>query len=57
MKDLVKYAGVIVILAGVAILVITGLQNTVTNFKLTFAAILLVAGFIAHILINKFVKD
>lgn len=55
MKDILKYAGVIVVLIGAIVLIIPGLMHTTSNATLTAAAILLVIGFVAHIVINRFV--
>lgn len=55
MKDILKYAGVIAVLIGAIVLIIPGLMHTTSNGTLTAAGIFLVVGFIAHIVINRFV--
>jgi len=56
MKDLLKNAGLIVILVGVIILAIVIFTKSQTNAKLAISAILVVGGLLLHIFINKYVK-
>lgn len=55
MKDILKYAGVILVLIGALVLIIPGLMHTTSNSTLSAAGILLVVGFVAHIILNRFV--
>lgn len=55
MKDFLKYAGVVVVLIGALVLIIPGFLHTTSNATLTVAGILLVIGFVAHIVLNRFV--
>ena len=54
-KDLLKNAGLLVILAGVILLGIVVYTKVQTNSQLTLSLVLIVGGLIGHILINKFV--
>lgn len=55
MKDILKYAGVIVVLIGALVLIIPGLLHTTNNSTLSVAGALLIVGFVAHIILNRFV--
>jgi hypothetical protein len=54
-KELLKNAGLIVILAGVIVLGIVVFTKVQTNTHLSLSLILIVGGLLAHIVINKFV--
>jgi len=56
LKNLIKNAGLLIILIGViflGIVVFTGVQ---TNAHLTLSLVLIVGGLLSHIIINKFVE-
>ena len=55
LKELLKIAGLLVILAGVIILGVVVFTKVQTNSHLTFSLILIVGGLLAHIMINKYV--
>ena len=55
LKELLKNAGLLVILAGVIILGIVVFAGTQTNAHLGLSLGLILGGLVAHILINKFV--
>ncbi len=54
MKDLIKYTGIIVILMGVGVLAFTKLTGISNNRWLLIGLVLVLAGFVGHILINKY---
>jgi len=54
-KDLLKNAGLLVILAGVIVLGVVVFTKVQTNSHLTLSLALIIGGLVAHILINKFV--
>ncbi|MBQ7824561.1 MAG: hypothetical protein IJ338_10415 [Bacteroidaceae bacterium] len=54
MKDLIKYTGIIFILIGVAILAFTKLTGISSNKWLLIGLLWVLAGFIGHIVINKY---
>jgi len=54
-KDLLKNAGLLVILAGVIILGVVVFTKVQTNSQLTLSLVLIIGGLIGHILINKYV--
>ena len=54
-KDLLKNAGLLVILAGVILLGVVVYTKVQTNSQLTISLVLIIGGLIGHILINKFV--
>ena len=54
MKELIKYTGVILILAGVVVLASTKLMGISTNTWLLTGLLLVLVGFIGHIVINKY---
>jgi hypothetical protein len=56
MKDLLKNLGLISILAGVVILSIAVFKETQTNTKLIVSLILVIAGLLGHILLNKYIE-
>jgi hypothetical protein len=55
LKELLKNAGLLVILAGVIILGIAVFSGSQTNSHLSLSLGLVVGGLIAHIIINKMV--
>ncbi len=55
LKELLKNAGLLVILAGVIVLGVTVFTKVQTNGHLAFSLILVIGGLIAHIVINKMV--
>jgi uncharacterized protein YjeT (DUF2065 family) len=55
-KDLIRNAGLLVILAGVIILAITVYNGSQTNAYLSLSLILIIAGLLGHIIINKVVN-
>lgn len=55
LKDLLKNAGLLVILAGVIVLGVSVFAKVQTNSNLSLSLILVVGGLIAHIVINKMV--
>jgi hypothetical protein len=55
LKDLLKNAGLIVILAGVIILGIVVFKGVQTNSTLAVSLVLVIVGLLGHIVINKIV--
>ena len=55
LKDLIKNAGLLVILAGVVILSIVVFSGSQTNSYLSLSLVLVIVGLLGHILINKMV--
>ena len=55
LKDLLKNAGLLVILAGVVILSIVVFSGSQTNSYLSLSLVLVIVGLLGHILINKMV--
>lgn len=55
MKDVLKNLGILSIIAGVVILSIAVFKETHTNTTLAISLILIVAGLIGHILLNKYI--
>lgn len=53
MKELIKYAGIILVLAGAAILAIPQFMGCMTNALLGSGLITIIIGIIAHIVINR----
>ncbi len=53
LKDLLKNAGLLIILAGVIVLGISVFTGVQTNSHLSISLGLIVGGLIAHIVINK----
>jgi uncharacterized membrane protein HdeD (DUF308 family) len=53
MNELLKYLGVIILLIGVAVLAVPFLNGTQSNTLLLTGLGLIIAGFFAHIFINK----
>ena len=56
MKELLKYLGIIVMLIGVIILAVYNFGNYPGNALLITAGILIVAGAIGHVILNKYIK-
>lgn len=54
-KELIRNAGLLVILAGVIVLAITVYQGSQTNAYLSLSLVLIIAGLLGHIIINKVV--
>ena len=54
-KDLIRNAGLLVILAGVIVLAITVYKGSQTNAYLSLSLVLIIAGLLGHIIINKVV--
>jgi uncharacterized protein YjeT (DUF2065 family) len=55
MKDILKNLGILSIIAGVVILSIAVFKETHTNTTLAISLILIVAGLIGHIFLNKYI--
>ena len=55
LKELLKNAGLLVILIGVIVLGVVVFTKVQTNSHLTISLFLIVGGLLAHILINKYV--
>ncbi len=53
MKELLKSLGVIILLIGVIILAVPALTGGVTNAILGTGLVLIILGYITHIVINK----
>ena len=56
LKELLKNAGLLVILAGVIVLGVAVFKQVQTNANLGLALGLVIGGLIAHIIINKMVE-
>lgn len=57
MKQLIKYLGVIVLLVGVAILAIPATQGALNNSILLVGLVIIILGYLGHIVINKRLED
>lgn len=55
LKDILKNAGLFIILIGVIILGVVVFAKVQTNAHLTVSLVLIVGGLLAHIVINRFV--
>lgn len=55
LKDILKNAGLFIILIGVIILGVVVFAKVQTNAHLTLSLALIVGGLLAHIVINRFV--
>jgi hypothetical protein len=55
LKELLRNAGLLVILAGVIILGVVVFTKVQTNAQLALSLVLIVGGLIAHIIINKYI--
>lgn len=56
MKELMKHAGVILVLIGVVILAVPQFMHTMTNGLLLAGLIVIILGIIATIVLNKVVE-
>ena len=56
MNELIKNLGVIVLLGGVAILAVPALTGGLTNAILLTGLVVIVIGYLSHIIINKRVE-
>jgi hypothetical protein len=54
-KELLKNAGLLVILAGVIVLGVVVFTKVQTNTHLSISLVLIIVGLLAHIVINKMV--
>jgi hypothetical protein len=54
-KELLKNAGLLVILAGVIVLSVVVITKVQTNTYLSISLVLIILGLLAHIVINKIV--
>lgn len=52
-----KYLGVLLLLVGVAILAVPTYMGTLNNTILTVGIVVVVVGFIGHIILNKKIED
>ena len=57
MKEFLKYLGVIIVLIGVCVFVAYAFTSAPTNTYLIVGISLVIAGIVAHVLLNKFIKD
>ncbi|MBN2348286.1 MAG: hypothetical protein JXJ22_05585 [Bacteroidales bacterium] len=53
MKNVLAYLGIIVVIIGVVILMFSVITDSIRNTMLLTSAILIIAGFILHIIFNK----
>lgn len=53
MNELMKYLGAIILLIGVAVLAVPFLSGGMTNTLLLVGLFLILAGFFAHIFLNR----
>ena len=56
LKNLLKNAGLLIILAGVIVLAVSVFIKVQTNSHLSLSLILIVSGLIAHIVISKLIE-
>lgn len=56
MKELVKNLGAIILLIGVIILAVPTLSGTLTNAVLMTGLVVIIVGYLGHIVINKKVE-
>jgi hypothetical protein len=56
MKDILKNLGLLCVVVGVVILSLSVLRESTTNARLTISLILVIVGFLAHIVLNKVIK-
>ncbi|MDO5664132.1 MAG: hypothetical protein Q4G63_02595 [Bacteroidia bacterium] len=56
MKELAKYSGVIVMIAGVLILAIPFFSGTTTNTTLLIGLLLVIEGFLGYLFVNNMKK-
>ncbi|MFB6341446.1 hypothetical protein ACE01N_02755 [Saccharicrinis sp. FJH2] len=57
MKNFLKYLGIFIVVIGVLLLIIPAFLNTTSNMNLAIAAVLMVVGLIAHIILNKYITE
>jgi len=57
MKGFLKYLGILIVLIGVLLLIIPAFLNTTSNLNLAIAAVMMVVGLIAHIILNKYITE
>jgi len=57
MKALLKYLGALILLIGVAILAISFMQGVKSNLVLVTGLVLVIGGYLGHIVINKRLQD
>ena len=55
MKDILKNLGLLSIIAGVVVLSVAVFKETHTNTTLAISLILIVAGLLGHIILNKYI--
>ncbi len=53
MKDLVRYSGILIMLAGVILLVIIVSEGVMKNTGLTLSACLVILGMVVYILVSR----
>lgn len=53
MNEIIKYVGIILVLAGAAILAVPQFMGTTTNSTLGAGVIVIVLGILVHIVINR----
>ena len=56
MNDILKNLGLIVILIGIIFLSIVVFNQSHNNAQLAICLVLVIVGFIGHIVLNKFIK-
>lgn len=56
MSELIKNLGVIILLIGVAILAVPAFSGSTTNTTLMSGLLVIIIGYISHIVINKHVE-
>lgn len=57
MNNFMKAIGVVILTIGVLVLAIPALMNSANNFTLFTGLILVILGFVAHIVLNKRFAD
>ena len=57
MKEFLKYLGVFLVILGVISFVLYAFSSAPTNTYLIVGLSAVVVGIIAHVLLNKFIKD
>ena len=53
MKELIKSIGIILVLIGIIVLVLSVLKSADTNIWLGISAVLVVVGLLIHIILNR----
>ena len=56
MKELLRYSGLIVLLFGVILLVVTFLNTSINNTNLILSALLVGIGFLGYIFTNRYME-